>query len=209
MKAHKLMIKACSLVLIGSILLSATASTLAHGEDESIHDFLGVTYSKQALEDENVMVIPFSEINQITEEAKGWIDAGTMLYISAPEASNEELAEMLSIPKDDVHVYSPMVILATAVYRYEDIYVFENHYAIFETKEKMGNSIDQDVPVNNTDFLATVTTVDQQNQSGELGFLVDADLAIGTAIESRRKMSECSSQSCYHLGSIMNTAHRG
>lgn len=128
---------------------------------------------------EEVVVVPYQEIDSIINNAKKLIDEGKTLYISSPECSNEELATLFSIPKDDITIYNPLVLLATSIYKLKDIYVFENHYAAFESQQEITST-------NKNSFYNNVITVKEKNSSGKLHFTLQPEENTDIAIKSQQ-----------------------
>lgn len=126
-----------------------------------------------------VVSVPYEKINSIVSDAKRFIDEGKTLYISSPECSNEELADLFSIPKDDTTIYNSLVLLATSIYRLNDIYIFENHYGTFGFQQNIISS-------KKKSFHDKVITVREKNFSGELNFILNPEESIDIAIKSQK-----------------------
>ena len=131
MKGHHKKLLCLFMVLAMAVSLGTTALAAMPTEDNP--DV--VTYhAGMAMEDLNnvsVLSIDYADIENISETAKGIVDAGTMIYITNPAASAESVAETLSIPKSNTSTYQSLVLTAYSIYKLNDQYVFANHYAAF------------------------------------------------------------------------------
>jgi hypothetical protein len=76
----------------------------------------------------DVVVVDFTDIETISSVARELVDDGKMLYVTNPEVIAEDLAQILSIPRDVTTSYMELVLIAYSIYRIGDIYVFENHW---------------------------------------------------------------------------------
>lgn len=109
-------------------LVSAFADTGDENKDVVIYHE-GMTFEEMT--GKSILSIEYSDLNAIRNEAKDVVDAGTMIYITAPEASIEDVADLLSIPNDGTNKYSELVLMAYSIYKIGDEYVISDHYALF------------------------------------------------------------------------------
>jgi hypothetical protein len=93
---------------------------------------------------EDVVVVDFADIEAISDTARGMVDSGTMLYITNPEVSAEELAVMLAIPRSSVTSYNELLLIAFSVYKVNGVYVFENHYVLFTDCDDFFTSVENE-----------------------------------------------------------------
>lgn len=80
----------------------------------------------------DIVQIAYEDLHIIANKAKNLIDNGALLFISAPQDSLENVAAMLSIPKDSVSIYDDSLeLLAYSIYYNGNIYIFQIHYALY------------------------------------------------------------------------------
>lgn len=162
----------CVIFLIGAMLFSYPNVIYANSIVEK-------NVKEITLDNIDVVVVPYEKINSMIQSAKKLIDEGKTLYIASPECSNEELAALFSIPKDDITIYNPLVLLATSIYKLNTIYVFENHYAVVEGQQEI-------ISEKKKSFYDKVITVKEKNSSGELNFTLVPEQSIDNAVKSQK-----------------------
>jgi len=79
----------------------------------------------------DIVQIAYEDLHIIANKAKDLIDDGALLFISAPQDSLENVAAMLSIPKDHISTYNnSLELLAYSIYYNGNIYIFQKHYVL-------------------------------------------------------------------------------
>lgn len=145
------------------------------------------------METADVVSIAFDDLNIIKELAQEWVDSGGMLYITAPEKSNEAIASYLSIPKEDTSIYNPLVLVATYIFALGDGYVFGNHWASIpeiQSPPSFGGNA-EDAPINPEEskrsFDQKVISLPDAIDKYKTAQAIDAEGDVENAIISREK----------------------
>ena len=126
--------KICALCLIIATILTNTACALAFDNVPELEEPTVLAFSEQVLpellDSADVITIDYQNLEDIADCAKTLVDNGKIICIFAPEASNEEIAGILSIPNQMQYAYNPYVLVATYIYKIADIYVIGNDWLI-------------------------------------------------------------------------------
>lgn len=176
-------------VTLSAIMVLGTATT-ALASSGDIADGFGDNKIQS-----EVITVEYENIDAIAPQAKQIIDDGKILYISNPKISNEDLAVKFSIPKDDLTHYNNMLLVATSIYKIYDIYVFENHYALYvdsvETMNTPSSLMNPDsnveMSVENEKSFASTVIVDLPDN-------LNVNSMINIAIESRETVRKNASK---------------
>lgn len=124
--------KICALCLTFATVLTGTACASDTACEPDMPTV--ITFSEQAnlelLESADVITIDYQDLQDIEDSAKTLVDNGKIICIYAPEASNEEIADRLLIPRHTEYAYNPYVLAATYIYKVENNYVIGNDWLI-------------------------------------------------------------------------------
>ena len=145
----------------------------------------------------DVIVVNFSDINEIAGYALSMVDNGALIYISAPEIGTIEISQILGIPLDSIPRYNNVVLLGTHVSKIFDLYVWGHHYAnvgavsleptetdsFIENSAGLGlveiNPFENDRPFSNAVLLNDMIAV-----RPEFSFMAEVDFAVNSAISA-------------------------
>lgn len=124
--------KICVLSLTIATVLLSTACSFDNVQELGAPTV--IAYSEQStpelLESADVITIDYQNLQDIEDCAKALVDDGKIICIYAPEASNEEIADRLSIPRNAEYAYNPYVLAATYIYEVAGSYVIGNDWLI-------------------------------------------------------------------------------
>lgn len=116
--------KLLALALSATILMGMGTTTFATSTSENLYAL-----------DSDVVVVDYSNLDDISDVAKNMVDTGTLLYISNPLSSAEDVSEMLSIPKSNISSYHEELLVGYSIYKINDDYQFTNHYVVFASDD--------------------------------------------------------------------------
>lgn len=158
------------------MIISCFYTSVSAIEINSICDANIVEYKREnttlsELHNADIISIEYDSINEITEYAKIWVDSGKILYITAPEVSVEEIALVLNIPQTGTRIYNSGLLFAYAIFKVNEAYVFDCHYAIFasNTDDETNNVMPaSDMSEENQVCFDSVITLGEYKKTGNL-----------------------------------------
>ena len=151
----------CIVMTISCFPFSVGASDYEPTPTANIIEYKTQETTLSSIDNADIININYSDVNEIVEYAKTWVDAGKTLCIVAPEVSAEQIATILNIPKIGTNVYSEALLYGYSIFKANDCYVFEGNYSTIASSDTDTYTADTEEI---TDFDSVITVNEYNNE---------------------------------------------